>query len=281
MSKKASAVKPAKKKTPHVGEATISLRHDFTDTEYREIGGKLNIALNTRNSLETELKTLSQDYKARIAQQDGTVDEMNNKLGNGYEMRQTKVQVVFDATKGRKYFFALDDKKRKTVVGEADMMPSDFQVELPIAGLVGAAKAAGMAADETARAANVVPMPMPQPLVSVGAAIESAEIDIEAQAVEVIRSEGKCSALLLMKRLRIGIGEADGILESLASRGIIASPPSAAGAYDVVALPPPAGTPAMNTENPPPPPAKKKSDKRKPTKAEFQSIKAGESEGDK
>lgn len=271
MSTKTKAAKPAKKNAKHVGEATISLRHDFTDTEYREIGGKLNIALNTRNSLETELKTLSQDYKARIAQQDGTVDEMNNKLGNGYEMRQTKVQVVFDASKGRKYFYALDDKKRKTPVGEADMMPSDFQVELPIAGLVGAEKAAGMAA---ARPANVAPMEG-QPLVSVstvfGEAIDKARaVDLESEAIEVIRSEGKCSAALLMKRLRIGISEAGGIIESLASRGIIATPPSAAGAYDVVALPPPAGTPAMDTSNPPPPPAKQKSDKRKPSKAEFQ-----------
>ncbi len=133
MSDKASAVKPAKKKAPHVGEATVSLRHNFTDPEYREIGVKLNIARTNYTTLETELKTLSTDYKARIGQQEAVVDEMSNKLGTGYEMRQTKVQVVFNASKGRKYFYALDDKKRKTAVGEADMMPSDFQVEaLPI-----------------------------------------------------------------------------------------------------------------------------------------------------
>lgn len=262
----------AKKQAKHYGEESVSLRHDFTDTEYREIGGKLNIALNETAKLETELKNVSQDYKARIAQQEATRDELNNKLGNGYEMRQTKVNVTYDPKRGVKTFFALDDKKRKTPLREEPMRPSDFQMDLPV---VGAVKPADGAAPAT---------PAPgQPLVSVGAAFAKADLDIEAQAVEVIRSEGKCSASLIQRRLKIGYAEAENILASLEKQNAIGPATGAKAEREILTLPDPkpVGAPAHDTSNPPPVPAKKKSDKRKPTKAEFKAIKDAEGERDK
>ena len=189
-----------KKHAKHVGEETVSLRHDFNDKEYRDIGGKLNIALNTLAQLEHDLAAISKDYKARIAQQEGIRDELNNKLGNGYEMRQTKVAVVYDPKRGVKTFFAADDKKQKAPLGEEPMRQSDYQIEIPI----------------PPQPANVVPMQPGDPLVSVGAALNAAQ-----------------------------------------------------------------ATPAHDTSNPPPAPQKKPKSGRKPTRAQFKDLKAGEGERDK
>lgn len=260
-----SKASPKKTQAKHYGEETVSLRHDFTDTEYREIGGKLNIALNETAKLETELKNVSQDYKARIAQQEATRDELNNKLGNGYEMRQTKVAVTYDPKRGVKTFFALDDKKRKTSLREEVMRPSDFQVELP-----------GMPPAAT-------PAPATQPTVFGEAITKAVAVDLEAMAVEVIRSEGKCTATLIQRRLKIDYATAENILASLEKQNAVGPATGAKAEREILTLPDPkpTGAPAHDTTNPPPVPAKKKSDKRKPTKAEFQAQQDAKGEGDK
>lgn len=270
---KASAVKPAKKQAKHVGEETVSLRHDFTDKEYRDIGGKLNVSLNELTRLEGELKTISSDYKARIQQQEGQRDELNTKLGNGYEMRQTKVAVVYDPKRGIKTFFAVEDKKHRKPLSEEPMRQSDYQIELPVAPATPAAPA------------NVVPMTgvaPGQPLVSVGAAMDGAEGLLYANAIEVVRSESKASVSLIQRRLKISYAEATAIIDRMEKDGVI-GPANGAEPRAILALPDPqpTGTPPMDTANPPPVPEKKRSHKRKPTKAEFQAQQEAKGEGDK
>jgi|GEM_PF-3904441 len=285
MSKAPKAAKPPKKNAKHVGEETVSLRHDFTDKEYRDIGGKLNVSLNELTRLDGELKSISSDYKARIQQQEGQRDELNMKLGNGYEMRQTKVAVVYDPKRGVKTFYAVEDKRHRTALREEPMRPSDYQMEMPVAGLTGVAKAAGMAADAAAQASQA---PAPgQPLVNVGEAVTDAEAIagaklVVSQAIEVIRSEGKASVSLIQRRLKIGYPVAVAIIDGLEKDGVI-GPANGAEPRSILALPAPqpSGTPAHDTANPPPVPAKTKSAKRKPTKAEFREQQDGRSEGDK
>jgi hypothetical protein len=267
MSKNKTAKAKTKKKAPQVGEETIVLRHDFDDKEYREIGGKLNVALNTRTSLESSLDTMKKDYNAKITQQEGIIDEMNNKLGNGYEMRPTKVTVLFDPAKGRKFFYLPDDKKRKKCVGEADMMPSDYQTEHPAL----LPKPPEQPATPKDAPANVVPMSGEvsqegKPLVNVGDAMTDAEREaqqklVRSQAIEVIRSESKASVSLIQRRLKIGYALATTIIDGLERDGVI-GPANGSEPRAILALPDPepSGTPAHDTANPPPVPSKKKSD---------------------
>ena len=279
MSTKNKAAKPAsQKKKQHVGEATVSLRHDFTDKEYREVGGRLNVAFNEKVKLEAELDTLKKDYNARIAQQEASIDELQIKIGNAYEMRQTKVVVLFDPTKGRKTYFAPDDKKHKKPLGEADMMPGDYQTEMPIASEQKPAAPATAAPVPS----NIVPMAPGQPLASVGDAMVEAEAVVEANAIEVIRSESKASVSLIQRRLKITYAQATAIIDKLERDGVI-GPANGAEPRAILNLPPPqpTGTPPHDTANPPPMPEKKKSDKRKPTKAEFAEQQAAKGEGDK
>lgn len=103
-----------------------------------------------------------------------------------------------------------------------------------------------------------------------------------AQAIEIVRAESKASVSLIQRRLKIGYTVATAIIDTMERTGII-GPANGSEPRAILALPDPqpTGTPAMDTSNPPPPPAKKKSDKRKPTKAEFQAQKDARSEGDK
>lgn len=256
-----------KKQAKHFGEETVSLRHDFTDKEYRDIGGKLNVSLNELTRLEGELKSISSDYKARIQQQEDQRDELNMKLGNGYEMRQTKVAVVYDPKRSVKTYFAMEDKKRKTPLQEEPMRPTDFQMELPVVAAVAPAPAV------------VAPG---QPLVSVGAAMASMDDLSYGHAIEVVRSESKCSVSLIQRRLKLCYTDASAIVDRMEKEGVV-GPATGATTREILALPDPqpAGTPEHDTSNPPPVPAKKKSGKRKPTKAEFKAIKEAEGEGDK
>jgi DNA segregation ATPase FtsK/SpoIIIE-like protein len=295
MSKDTKKPAKAKKNTPHVGEETIMLRHDFTDKEFREVAGKLNVAMNTRNSLESALDTLKKDYNAKITQQEGVIDEMNNKLGNGYEMRDTKVVVVFDPAHGRKRYFMPDDKKRKKCVAEADMMPSDYQTEHP-ALLPKPPETPAVTPPNVVPMTGEAPPATPEnalalrdgkPLVSVGEAVTDAEREAEhkrvrALAIEVIRSESKASVSLIQRRLKIGYALATAIIDGLERDGVI-GPANGSEPRAILALPDPepSGTPAHDTANPPPAPEKRKSGKRKPTKAEFQAQQEAKGEGDK
>lgn len=281
---KASAVKPAKKKqAKHTGEETVSLRHDFTDKEYRDIGGKLNVSLNELTRLEGELKTISSDYKARIQQQEGQRDELNTKLGNGYEMRQTKVAVVYDPKRGVKVFFDMADKKHRKPLREEPMRQSDYQIELPVGG---DKTAVTITPGDATKPANVVPMTDAvapgQPLVSVGAAMDGAEGLLYANAIEVVRSESNASVSLIQRRLKISYAEATAIIDRMEKDGVI-GPANGSEPRAILALPDPqpTGTPPMDTTNPPPVPEKKRSHKRKPTKAEFQAQQDAKGEGDK
>lgn len=282
---KTKAAKPPKKKAKHTGEETVSLRHEFTDKEYRELGGKLTTSLDSITQLEKDLAAISKDYKARIAQMEGVRDELSNKVRNCYEMRQTKVFVIYYPQSGMKTFFALDDKKRKTPIGEEPMRESDYQAELPL-------PKPAEAKPGDAPPANVVPMTgeAPQdgkPLVSVADAVTDAEREanyklVRAQAIEVIRSESKASVSLIQRRLKIGYTLATAIIDELERNGGI-GPANGTEPRAILALPDPepTGTAPMDTSNPPPVPAKKKSDKRKPTKAEFQAQQEAKGDGDK
>lgn len=284
--KTSKTAKPQKKNAKHIGQEKFSLRHAFTDKEYREIGGCLNVALNKLASLEADHAAMSKDYKARIAQQEGIRDELNNKLGNGYEMRDTECQVEYDPKRGVKTLFAMDDKKRKTPLREEPMRPSDYQVEHP-------ALLPKPPETPAATPPNVVPMtgtPPVEPgqgLTSVATAVEQAEAGDEAKrrradAIEVIRSEGKVSVSLIQRRLKIGYAAAVVIVDKLEAEGVI-GPANGGEPRAILALPDPepSGTPAHDTANPPPVPEKRKSTKRKPTKAEFAEQQAAKGEGDK
>ena len=286
MSKKDKAAKPPKaKKVKHIGEERISLRHLFDDKEYREIGGRLNLALNTLGQLETDLAAISKDYKARIAQQEGIRDELNNKLGCGYEMRTTPVTAVYEPAKRIKTYYLLDDKKRKNPLNTVEMQPSDFQLdwlEKPDA------KKPDGTPPATATTTGEPPANPANPAsTNVGEAIAEAEKAADTKklredAIEVIRSEGKASVALIQRRLKIGYGTATAIAYQLEQEGVI-GPAEGDKPRAILNLPPatPAsGTPQHDTANPPPVPAKKAS-KRKPTKAQFQAQQDNKGEGDK
>ncbi len=287
---KSKAVKPVKKKKPAIsyGEDTLNLRHDFTDVEFRAIAGELHTCIVTKETLEAEMKNLSQDYKARIAQQQAKQDELNAKIGNQYEMRMTKVRVMFNPEVGKKTIFAFDDLKYKKPLREEDMRPTDYQVEMIPP--TGAKPVAPVAPVDGETPSNVVPMTGAvepgAPLVPVAAALDEAEkaaaAKLEADAVEVIRSESKASVSLIQRRLKVSYAMATAIIDKLEKDGVI-GPANGGEPRAILNLPAPqaTGAPAHDTANPPPVPEKKKSKNRKPTKAEFEAQQEAKPDGDK
>lgn len=196
----------------HLTEATTLIRHEFTTAERLEMSKRQNTSLARIGELEAQASSVAKDFKAKVQAEDVVVQQIRNQLSDGYEMRPTRVVVEMFPKEGVKRFYALTDRKRKHPLGEDKMSPADYEMPLPF---------------------DQPNAPKPQPTAP---DISKPPQDTEALAIAVIRSEGKASAALVMRRLKLTIGEAETIVESLEQRGIL-GPAAANGSREIINLP--------------------------------------------
>ena len=82
-----------------------NIRYAFTGDEIKEKGKRLANAELDKARFEDELKSLKSEHKAKIDQQDATINLMSNHISNGYEMKNVECEVVKDFAKGTKTYF--------------------------------------------------------------------------------------------------------------------------------------------------------------------------------
>lgn len=221
MSKKTT---PKSKSKPQPdGEATVLLRHEFTKDERLELSGRQNAALNRIGELESQLASVKKDFMAKIQSEDAEVRKIGNHLNSGYEMRPTRVRVEFHPKESKKIYFALDDVKKKRKLGEEPMTASDYEMKFAFDNPAPTEGTATGGSQVTATPAEHQPTTQP--------------LDAETSAIDVIRAEGKCSAALLMKRLKWDFATADSVLEALQAKGVIGPATGAKGLREILALP--------------------------------------------
>lgn len=80
---------------------TELLKHVFSDDEKRGIGDSLALAIQKITDLEDKLASVSSNLKASIKEHEASVGKLANDLRQGYEYRDTPVEVVKDWNKCR------------------------------------------------------------------------------------------------------------------------------------------------------------------------------------
>ena len=220
---------PPKRKPQPDGEATVLLRHEFTKDERLDLSRRQNAALNRIGELESQLASVRKDFMAKIQAEDLIVKSLGHHLNSGYEMRPTRVVVEFHAPESKKFFFALDDKRKKHKLGEEAMNAADYEMRFQFD-----SPAPAPAVPVTAVTVTATPCQG----ITIGP-VQSSPLGLEDQAIEVIRAEGKCSATLIMRRLKLEFGEADSLMESLQAKGIVGPATGSKGQREILALPEP------------------------------------------
>lgn len=93
----AKSVKPEEKpKQPKKEPAkprveTILVRHDFADPDFAKLGKQLGAQQTEYNELETQLKAVKSDYKAKTDRVGAEIERLTNAIQSGFEMVSVEV----------------------------------------------------------------------------------------------------------------------------------------------------------------------------------------------
>lgn len=108
MAKKVKAKKASAKKQ-EVKIETIPARHEFTDVEKSELGGKLAGLTQEKTRVEEEKKVAMSQWTTRIKGIQNDISAVSGKISSGFEMRDTQCEVHYDWKKGEKTYFRKED----------------------------------------------------------------------------------------------------------------------------------------------------------------------------
>lgn len=125
------AAKPAPRMTPKIEVKFV--RHDFTNEEKLKFGSQLGEAISKARAVETEFNTVKASFKLRAEEAKTQIDSLGTKLQAGFEMREARCRVVYDAKERRKFFFLEDAPEDAAPVLDEPMTGDDFQQDLLIA----------------------------------------------------------------------------------------------------------------------------------------------------
>lgn len=81
-----------------------NIRYAFTREELVQKSLMMAEAIQAKENLENEMKSMKSDFKAKIDSKDATMKLMSNHIGNGYEMRNVECEVLKDFEKGTKTY---------------------------------------------------------------------------------------------------------------------------------------------------------------------------------
>lgn len=112
---------------------TKSVKYLFTQAEILEFGMQLAASHGEARNIEDELAKIKSQFKAQAEAVSGRVAVLSQKIAGGMEYRDAPCSVVYDAQKGRKYFFPVNGPEGQPAALEEAMTPSDYQQDLIIA----------------------------------------------------------------------------------------------------------------------------------------------------
>lgn len=168
---------PAKKSKAKMTNTTeiILIRHALTDKELADLGTQSGRLQGEVTNLEATLGAIKKDYTSQIEMKNTTISSLGVKLANGYEMRETKALVIYDAKAGTKKF--VNPKNKREVYREADMTEADRQLPMFQPEVLAATKKKpeAKAAEKKAKGAKEIP---PLDDLSKEAALASEKVDL-------------------------------------------------------------------------------------------------------
>jgi len=109
------------------------VRHDFSNEEKLKFGSQLGEAISKARAVETEFNTVKASFKLRAEEAKTQIDSLGTKLQAGFEMREARCRVVYDAKARRKFYFLEDAPEDAAPVLDEPMTGDDFQQDLLIA----------------------------------------------------------------------------------------------------------------------------------------------------
>lgn len=107
---------------------TIPVEYRFSIEEIGELARKSALETQRVNELEDKKKQVTSDLKAQIEAAQATVNVFSAKISNGYEMRETECEVVFNPKTSTKHYY---NAKTHAFVRSAEMTRRDFELSLP------------------------------------------------------------------------------------------------------------------------------------------------------
>ncbi len=116
---------------PPTAEETIHAKHVFTPDELLEVGKLLGRTVTSITVLQQEKSAVTKDFSSRIETEEIRRDSLVDKVGSGYEMRETPCIVVFDPKNRSKDYFRKEGDDRGEFVERREMTTADFQLALP------------------------------------------------------------------------------------------------------------------------------------------------------
>lgn len=106
---------------------TELLKHIFNDQEKQKIGEDLAASIQKINGFEDQLVSVSSSLKASIKEQEASVNKMANNLRQGYDYRETDVEIEFNWNKGKVIKTRLDTME---IYEEREMFTEERQKKL-------------------------------------------------------------------------------------------------------------------------------------------------------
>jgi hypothetical protein len=83
--------------TPKAETIIKSVKHTFTPAERGGLGDDLARAIGALRGVETEFDGIKASYKAKTAEVEARIDGLSTNLINGFDMRNERCVVVYDA----------------------------------------------------------------------------------------------------------------------------------------------------------------------------------------
>jgi len=109
------------------------VKHTFTDAERLQFASSLGAAIAAARNVESEFKSVKASFNLRTEEAKAKIDSLGDKLQAGFEMREARCRVVYDAKARRKFFYLEDAPEDSAPVLDEPMTGDDFQQDLIIA----------------------------------------------------------------------------------------------------------------------------------------------------
>jgi len=89
---------------------TISMKHEYTDSELAGLSREISNAFNAKNCLEKEFDGVRQDYKAQITAKEAVIASLSARISGGFEMQSIKCLLLDERPAGYRLVVRLDMK---------------------------------------------------------------------------------------------------------------------------------------------------------------------------
>lgn len=87
---------------------TISMKHEYTDSELAGLSREISNAFNAKNCLEKEFDGVRQDYKAQITAKEAVIASLSARISGGFEMQSIKCLLLDERPAGYRLVVRLD-----------------------------------------------------------------------------------------------------------------------------------------------------------------------------